>query len=150
MERLNQHIDLANRTDLPFTLVTIDIDHFKSINDQWGHNSGDKVLIEFARIISQIGRRVDFSARMGGEEFILVLPNTKEQGGVVIAEDLRKQLAATPIKLINGEVISITVSAGVACLHKNEDLESILSRADKAMYDAKKSGRDRVCVSESL
>jgi diguanylate cyclase (GGDEF)-like protein len=146
LERLEQHVKLSHRSGMPLTVVSIDLDHFKSINDSWGHHGGDTALLAFSKVASCIGRTIDFCGRMGGEEFVLVLPDTSCNGGLVAAEYLRERLAATPVRLDKGESIALTVSAGVASLETGETLDSLLARADEAMYIAKQSGRNQVCV----
>src|SRR5690554_3282691 len=146
LERLTQHVKLSHRSGMPLTVVSIDLDHFKSINDSWGHSGGDVALVAFSQRAKKIGRSVDFCGRMGGEEFVLVLPDTNSRGGVVAGEYLRELLASVPVKMEGGESITLTLSAGVASLEPGETLDGLLARADEAMYAVKQGGRDRVCV----
>jgi len=149
LERLAQHVDLSHRVGSPCTVVSIDIDHFKSINDKWGHSTGDYILQAFARIALKIGRSVDLCGRLGGEEFVLLLPNTDAKGGKIVADQLRAMLKAEPIKLINGHLVFLEISAGVASLKISETVESLLARADDSMYVAKKNGRNQVCINQT-
>ncbi|ART81367.1 GGDEF domain-containing protein [Oceanisphaera profunda] len=148
LERLREHAKLSYRSGGYLTVLSIDLDFFKKINDNWGHSAGDAALVGFADIAATLGRDIDFCGRMGGEEFIFVLPNTDSRGGVNLGNRLRERLAAAPIKLDNNESVTLSVSVGVAMLEKGESLESLLARADEATYAAKRGGRDRVCISE--
>lgn len=139
---------LARRSGMPLTVVAIDLDHFKRINDTHGHAGGDAALADFARIASGLLRDVDACGRMGGEEFLLVLPDTGAAGGVVVAERLRRQLAAEPIDVGGGEAVVLKFSGGVASLGDEETIDGLIARADAAAYDAKRSGRDRILVHE--
>lgn len=128
------------------TLLALDIDHFKSVNDTHGHDVGDKVLQEFAQRIESEVRGIDLVARTGGEEFIVVLPNTSIGQGAEIAERIRENVVGTNFEL--GEdmpTLPVTVSIGVSALDDPEDQpDDILKRADLALYDAKNGGRNRV------
>lgn len=131
------------RTDSPLCAVMLDIDHFKTVNDTYGHGGGDTVLRGVAaRVMGEI-RPVDILGRLGGEEFAILLPDTSLAGAVLVAERLREVLASTPIDA-DGTSILITASFGVAMLGTEEDLDAVLARADAALYDAKRSGRNRV------
>ncbi|MDF1643920.1 MAG: diguanylate cyclase [Pseudomonadales bacterium] len=145
LERLTQLIDQSSRFTENLSVVSIDIDHFKKINDTFGHAAGDQALVEFARVASSLGRKTDFCGRIGGEEFIFVLPGANLESAQKFGDKLRHSLAAEAVELSNGESITIKISAGVAMLHNDEYLESLLARADDAMYRAKQQGRDRVC-----
>ncbi|TRW49918.1 diguanylate cyclase [Aliidiomarina halalkaliphila] len=144
-ERLNQLIEQSARSAQNLSILSIDIDHFKNINDQWGHAAGDLALATFAGLASGLGRKTDFCGRIGGEEFLFVLPGTGLEDSQEFGNNLRKHLAESPINLDSGESITLSVSAGLAMLEDGESLESLLARADKAMYKAKQEGRDRVC-----
>ena len=145
LERLTQLIDQSSRFTENLSVVSIDIDHFKKINDTFGHAAGDQALVEFARVASSLGRKTDFCGRIGGEEFVFVLPGANLESAQKFGDKLRHSLAAEAVELSNGESITIKISAGVAMLHNDESLESLLARADDAMYRAKQQGRDRVC-----
>jgi diguanylate cyclase (GGDEF)-like protein/PAS domain S-box-containing protein len=145
-ERLHQLIDQSNRFFKKLCVLSIDLDHFKKINDKYGHAAGDQALVEFAQIASGIGRKTDFCGRIGGEEFIFVLTGANIERAEEFGNKLRHTLALHPVKLNSEEFITITISAGVAMLDNNESIESLLARADEAMYNAKQQGRDRVMI----
>ncbi|MGC2854794.1 diguanylate cyclase [Novispirillum sp. DQ9] len=133
----------SERTGAPLCAVMLDIDHFKAVNDRYGHAGGDAVLrAVVARIGAEI-RPVDILGRLGGEEFALVLPDTDGDGAMLVAERLRQALAAAPVPA-DGVDIPVTSSFGVAVLTAGEALDSLLGRADAALYAAKTSGRNRV------
>ena len=123
-----------------------DIDHFKRINDTYGHKTGDYVLENLAVIIKQNIREVDFFARYGGEEFIILLLNSSKEQTLLKAEELRKVVSEYSFKGID----QITISLGVCEYLKEDTYESITSKVDKAMYEAKENGRNRVCCFENV
>ncbi len=137
-------IQRALRYRLPLAMVMVDIDHFKSVNDTFGHMTGDAVLASFAHIISQEVREVDVVGRLGGEEFVVLLPNISGLEAVQVAERMRLSVAASEM-LVNGEQLRYTASFGVAEFDAKElSLSSFLARADEALYRAKRNGRNRV------
>ncbi|WP_026375414.1 diguanylate cyclase [Aestuariibacter salexigens] len=126
------------------SVVVVDIDHFKRINDRYGHDVGDKAIQWIAKCIQSSSRECDYVARMGGEEFAVLLPNTKAEGAEKAAEKVRKLIAGSPLQT-GGDIIDITVSAGVSAALKNDvDFDALLKRADNALYQAKESGRNKV------
>jgi diguanylate cyclase (GGDEF)-like protein len=130
----------------PLSVIMIDIDHFKRYNDTYGHGAGDGILSAIANLLKTQLRPIDFVARYGGEEFTVVLPCTGITGAVEAAERLRKTVGQTRFPLPDAaQPISVTISLGAAEKSGNEDAEAILSRADQALYRAKREGRDRVC-----
>ncbi|MCL2544798.1 MAG: GGDEF domain-containing protein [Clostridia bacterium] len=133
-----------NQTDL--CVLMLDIDHFKKVNDTFGHSAGDQVLVEVAQRIQSQTRQSDFLARYGGEEFVVVLPETSMEIAHRVCERIIKCVRGTPVVCEDGGNISVTVSIGVSHLFP-EDAESsqILSRSDVALYEAKRSGRNRWC-----
>ncbi|WP_247875902.1 sensor domain-containing diguanylate cyclase [Azospirillum sp. TSH100] len=132
-----------------FSLVILDIDHFKTVNDTHGHNAGDAVLIGITRLIRRRLRETDTFARIGGEEFAIILPETDGNGAFAVAESLRQAVADTLIDLGAGHSITVTISIGIACLdERHTSVSDILSRADKALYSAKGSGRNRTVHGE--
>lgn len=133
-----------------FAVLMLDIDHFKKINDAWGHAGGDQVLVAFADIASSCLREGDVFGRIGGEEFAMVLPNCSLEEARGIAERIRQTYAATPIDIGEGRSVSSTVSIGGAVALPPEDLESLLLVADRSLYKAKHLGRDRVQLEEAL
>lgn len=133
---------------LEMAIVIFDLDNFKSVNDTYGHDAGDRVIREFGRIIRACTRDTDISVRYGGEEFLLALPcnDSQETGGAIVAERIRAKLADTLIDVGNGQTIKVSTSCGVAYCHREDTLESLVNRADKYLYTAKHNGKNRVCV----
>jgi diguanylate cyclase (GGDEF)-like protein len=140
----------ARRAGTSLAVLIVDIDHFKSINDRYGHPAGDHVLVEVARRLRESVRRADFIARYGGEEFALVVPGVGPQELAGIGERLRTEVAMHPIQVLPGMSIHVTVSVGTAGYprHGNSPAE-LITTADRALYAAKSLGRDRVVVGES-
>ncbi|NTU26988.1 diguanylate cyclase [Bacillus tequilensis] len=139
----------ANTPHFQFALIYMDIDHFKTINDQYGHHEGDQVLKELGLRLKQSIRNTDPAARIGGEEFAVLLPNCTLAKAVQIAELIRGAINDAPIRLTNGEELSITVSLGAAHYPNNkEHPESLPILADQMLYKAKETGRNKVCFSE--
>jgi diguanylate cyclase (GGDEF)-like protein len=137
----------AQRMDRPFSCMMLDLDHFKQINDNYGHPVGDQVIQEFANRCAKHVREIDLIGRYGGEELIIFLPETERETAVMVAERLRTAIAATPVRIPNGE-INITVSIGLGAMDQNTtQLETLIARADQAMYIAKHKGRNRVAIS---
>ena len=123
----------------------LDLDHFKAVNDLHGHLCGDQVLVGVGRILRETLRVSDDRCRYGGEEFLLVLPDTTAEGAARVAENLRVRFARTPVLCARGAV-RFTASLGVAqALPGESDVNAVLGRADAALYAAKKAGRNRVC-----
>ncbi|XDE61958.1 diguanylate cyclase [Arthrospira platensis BEA 1257B] len=130
----------------PFSVLMIDIDHFKLINDNYGHNIGDEALKIMADVTVNALRKVDIFGRFGGEEFVVFLPETQADEALLVAERIRKAIAQTPI-YVEGQTINITVSIGVTIYESSEiSLDGLLMEADKALYDAKKQGRNQVVI----
>ncbi len=139
-ERLAQRLREAERYGRPFAVVLFDIDHFKGVNDRLGHAGGDAVLMELGRLLGGQTRDTDLAARWGGEEFVVLLPETPLDGALVMAERLRRAAAAHPFP--GGE--AVTVSLGVAAWRPGDTEDTLLARADAAAYEAKRAGRNRV------
>jgi len=136
-----QHsINMARRGENPLSIIFFDIDHFKNVNDHYGHLIGDKVLNQIASLVRQRIRKSDIIARWGGEEFVLLLPDTELDETIKVAEILRKAIDDEEFE----EVGNITCSFGVAVLEGNEDAEHLLNRADALLYEAKENGRNKV------
>ena len=133
-------------------LMIMDMDHFKSVNDTYGHDVGDMVLKQLADLIIQHSRSSELAARFGGEEFVVLMPETEPQSAIAAAKRFREVVEATSFKINTaGDTIKKTVSIGVASLHPDGDsAESLLKRADEALYEAKRGGRNRVTVSSVL
>jgi two-component system cell cycle response regulator len=140
----------AHRYQRPLTVLMIDLDHFKQINDRFGHSAGDQVLVGFARKTRSLIRASDWFARFGGEEFVIVLPETPLEMAESVAEKVRRELAAAPFLLASGEH-RVTASFGVAALTlgSDEDSDVVLGRADQALYRSKQEGRNRITVADS-
>ena len=135
------------RYDNPVSLVIFDIDHFKRVNDTYGHQTGDEVIRETARITSQLVRETDFAGRYGGEEFVVLLPGTTLDGAAQFAERLRSTIERQQIDY-QGSPLTFTISLGVATLADDmAGYQALLERADKALYQSKEGGRNRVTVS---
>jgi diguanylate cyclase (GGDEF)-like protein len=143
--QLHAELVRARRFQRPFSVVMVDVDHFKRVNDAHGHPAGDQALQAVARRLSGALRTVDTVARYGGEEFALVLPETAGPGARTLAERLREAVAAGPIEVSAGVSLPITVSVGVASFPSDaEDDTALLAAADRALYAAKAWGRNRV------
>ncbi|OFZ67196.1 MAG: hypothetical protein A2V79_01180 [Betaproteobacteria bacterium RBG_16_56_24] len=146
-ERLAEEILRAARYAKPLSLLMLDIDDFKRINDTHGHPAGDKVLQSLGQLLRGQLRQMDFAARYGGEEFTIILPETDFVGAKLVAERIRRAVAKLPIKLPDGREIDLTVSVGVACFPVCGDkAESLVEHADQALYTAKQEGKNRACL----
>lgn len=142
---LQDELERFQRHKHPMTLMILDLDHFKLVNDNYGHLTGDDALKLVSRIINKICRTGDVIARFGGEEIVILMPETPAENATVLAERIRTAIAAAPVKLGNGEQISITTSIGVASIPNDADTaESLILAADFALYEAKRAGRN--CV----
>lgn len=129
----------------PVSLMAIDLDHFKHCNDSYGHDAGDDILRDFAVRLASNLRPSDFACRMGGEEFVVIMPRTPGDIACMAAERLRRNICATPFRMRGvAQTLDITVSIGVACAETGDDVETLLKRADEALYEAKRAGRNRV------
>jgi diguanylate cyclase (GGDEF)-like protein len=147
-EYLVKLTSLARRNAEPIAVLVIDIDHFKSVNDTHGHDAGDAVLREVAgRMLGSV-RLEDMVGRWGGEEFLVVLPNTAAEGAAELAERLRQVVAETPCRLADGEAVQVSISVGCAA-SLMDDAGRLVRSADAAMYEAKESGRNRVVMAAS-
>ncbi|MDJ0917734.1 MAG: sensor domain-containing diguanylate cyclase [Woeseiaceae bacterium] len=151
--RLKEELARARRDRTGLVCLMLDLDHFKRVNDTWGHLAGDAVLQEVAHRIDAQVRASDVAARYGGEEFIVLMPEADVQAGLKLAERIRSAVSSEPVALGNGETVTITVSVGIASVDVEpgqDELksigESLIARADVALYSAKSSGRDRVIV----
>jgi diguanylate cyclase len=142
-ERLEKEVGLWQKNKNELLLAMLDLDHFKRINDNYGHLAGDKVLKIIANELRKRLRPSDFIARFGGEEFVLLIPNTSVREGLALLEKLRKAIEACPFHF-KGEPVTITVSMGLTAFRAGERNESVLQRADQALYRAKNEGRNRI------
>jgi diguanylate cyclase (GGDEF)-like protein len=141
-EQLHVELHAAARYDVPVSLILLDVDHFKRLNDEFGHPAGDSVLIDIGRMLQECARECDYVARYGGEEFVVILPRTDGTGAVVLAERFRAAL-----EIANWQFSPVTASFGVATAAPScASSESLIGRADAALYNAKIAGRNRVVV----
>jgi two-component system cell cycle response regulator len=147
---MSRHLDTliasAQKSGRPLAFLIFDIDHFKTVNDTHGHDIGDEVLREFAGRIGANVRGIDLACRYGGEEFVVVMPDTDIQFASAVAERLRSSVETTPFTISRPpNKLNITISIGIAESDKGEDTaEKLLHRADQALYRAKRDGRNRV------
>jgi diguanylate cyclase (GGDEF)-like protein len=136
----------VNRYKDNLSLLMVDLDHFKSVNDSYGHPAGDVVLQKVAEAMNTQLRASDTLYRYGGEEFVILLPETDSRGALTVAESIRRKVADTAIVVDGQQTVTITVSIGVACFPQDtEKQEDLLKKADQAVYVAKNNGRNRVC-----
>jgi two-component system, cell cycle response regulator len=149
LAELQSRFELSRRHARPISVIMCDLDHFKQINDRYGHGAGDIVLAGFGERVRQNLRGTDLAGRIGGEEFLLVLPETEVDGALLLAERLRASLSDTPHMLPKGPV-QVTCSLGVAqWILEDRDAGALLGRADEALYAAKKQGRNKVVVART-
>ncbi len=139
-------VNTKNSSLLPISIIMIDIDHFKKVNDTHGHDAGDRVLILFANILQQSIRNSDLVARMGGEEFLIVFPNTQLDEAEKITNAIREKIEKTSFYATEETPLKITASFGIAMAEQVKELESAMNKADTNLYAAKRSGRNRVCI----
>lgn len=146
--RLASELERARRYDSVLTLLMVDLDHFKKVNDTYGHLVGDEVLREVATLLQNEIRSVDVVARYGGEEFVVVLPETSLVGAMTFAERIREHVAATPFAVSLVEGLQLTCSIGVSSYPSTtiNTVDDLFARADEALYRAKADGRNRVCL----
>jgi diguanylate cyclase (GGDEF)-like protein len=138
---------LGKRDGTPLSMIMLDIDRFKRINDTYGHQVGDKVIMALSHCIKEIKRKSDIACRYGGEEFILLLPKTEKEGALELSERLRQKIEERTVKLEDGKQVHFTVSIGVSEVDyvTDKNIEDVIRRADDAMYMAKREGRNRIC-----
>jgi diguanylate cyclase (GGDEF)-like protein len=146
-QTLPLEIERTYRSGQPMALILLDIDHFKQFNDQWGHELGNQALTHVAQLINITVRKLDMACRFGGEEFVVILPNTDLAQAVSVAERLRTMIATTPLEAM-AQSIPLTVSLGVDEYRTQlvESPEGFLRRVDNWLYQAKKAGRNRVAA----
>jgi len=148
-ETLQREIKLSLRYEQPLSVIIVDIDHFKQINDTYGHAQGDCVIKAVTDRTATCIRGTDILFRFGGEEFVVVLNSTDLDGAYFLADRIRHVIDQAPC-FCNGQAIPVTISAGVACLHLEEKQKDFFNRADHALYQAKEKGRNRICVANDL
>lgn len=144
-KRLDEEVARARRSRRPLALMFLDVDHFKRLNDSYGHQAGDRVLSSVAKMIASGLRVHDFPARYGGEEFVVLMPDTVSEQALVVAERVREAVAGASFRF-KGQPVQVTLSAGVCELRDGDNPEEMVASADRALYEAKHAGRNR-CVS---
>ena len=144
MEKVDEWLRHMERYDGRLCVIMLDVDHFKAVNDLYGHRIGDRVLTDVAHLMRESVRQTDFVGRYGGDEFLIILPQTDAGGAAVMAERTRAAIQGSPMHDADGNTFSVTASLGVAewCKGDHEDL--IITRADTALYHAKDEGRNKV------
>ncbi|MCP3869244.1 MAG: diguanylate cyclase [Gammaproteobacteria bacterium] len=148
-KRIDEEISRCKRYGSALSLLLLDADHFKKVNDNYGHKAGDKVLQVIGMLMGQVTRESDFPARYGGEEFVILLPETDLEGSIRVAEKLRLAIEKKPFHS-NDSRVTITISCGLSVFRKSDSIESLFERADKALYKAKETGRNRCCTEDDL
>jgi diguanylate cyclase (GGDEF)-like protein len=145
-ETLALEMERTRRSAQPMALIILDVDHFKPFNDRWGHETGNKALVHIAQLINLAVRKLDVACRFGGEEFVIILPNTDLQQAAQVGERLRDMVASTPFEVNPQETVAITASLGVdiSTPHHGDTVDSLLQRVDRWLYQAKHQGRNRV------
>lgn len=146
---MNKEMLYSRQAGGSFGVLVIDVDNFKQINDRYGHDGGDQVLLQIATTLSNNTRGGDYAFRLGGEEFLLVLVDVNTEKVMKAAEKLRSHIAAERFRLPQGEMLNVTVSIGVAVHDGHPDYEHLLRRADQALYEAKRNGRNRCVLAPS-
>ncbi len=140
-DRAQELVAIARRYQQPIAILTVDIDHFKQVNDALGHAEGDRALQRLATILRQTLRATDVAARFGGDEFVVIMPQTRLDAALVVAERIRRAVAESPGPMPLGVSIGAAAASGAEA-----DLDSLLARSDRALYAAKRLGRNRVCA----
>ena len=148
--QFRQVLATGTRFERPFSILMLDLDRFKQLNDTHGHQRGDAILIEFSQRVKHTLREVDTFARYGGEEFIVLLPETDEEGGGITAEKIRDSIRSQPFGSLGDEPVDVTVSIGVSSYpHHGSTFHELVEAADRALYQAKQEGRNRVCIADN-
>jgi len=143
VDRLNAEMRFANRHEKALALLFVDIDHFKKINDTFGHQAGDYVLAAVARELNTTIRSEDVLARYGGEEFAIICREIEKEGALALGERLRRAVERAKFEY-EGQTIAVTISVGATVAHKPQQVQPLIASADAAMYEAKRAGRNRV------
>ena len=149
LELLTSEMTRSKRYNRPCSLIMCDIDYFKKINDKYGHDGGDQCLISLSQLLHQQLRTQDAISRWGGEEFLIMLPETNQRQALAVADKLRQSVAQTPFHYRN-QRIALAITAGVAEFDTRSGLESSIERADRALYQGKQDGRNRCIAAMQL
>ncbi len=146
LQALDQEMERTMRSGQPTSLIMLDIDHFKKVNDSWGHETGNQALKHVAGMIARTVRRLDIACRYGGEEFAVILPDTDLGAAAQVAERIRQAIAESPLEL-GSNTLELTASLGIATyrLDRKSVPDDLVARADHFLYQAKQEGRNRVC-----
>ncbi len=143
-EHITHESKMAMRYGNSLAMLVLDIDHFKRVNDRYGHKAGDCLIKAMAEIMKSTARTTDYTFRYGGEEFVMLLPNTIPDGAMLVAERIRETVEQTEC-VCHGQALSMTISIGVSSLTSQDKDDSLFLRADDALYKAKRNGRNQVC-----
>jgi diguanylate cyclase len=151
-QKLNEHIEIHKQNDIDLCLLILDIDHFKQVNDTFGHQTGDNVLRYTANLMKKHITEHHYAARYGGEEMAIIMPNTSLNQAMQIAEKIRISLAKHPLKLKGSKksIGTVTLSIGISSFKINDSIETLIERADQAMYRAKDNGRNQTMIEHSI
>jgi diguanylate cyclase (GGDEF)-like protein len=149
LQALEQEIERTQRSGQPTSLIMLDIDFFKKVNDLWGHEIGNQALVHISRLIVQTVRKLDIPCRYGGEEFAVILPDTDLRASVYGAERIRRAIEEHPLPVAQ-QALKLTASLGIATFTTNQPItvEELVEEADRYLYQAKDNGRNRVCHAE--
>lgn len=142
---LSRDMDMARRYGQALSVIMLDMDHFKSLNDTYGHHAGDAALRAVALLLREQLRNIDMSFRFGGEEFVVLLANTDARAAALVGERIRSAVEQLPL-LVGDRTIRLSASLGCATYQLGETQQALLQRADRALYEAKRGGRNRLCV----
>lgn len=148
-ERIETEFNRWQRYQTPLTMAVWDIDKFKNVNDTYGHQAGDRVLTVVAKLLSKQVRETDFVARFGGEEFVLLMPETTVEQAIKVADNLRNSIEQCEFHF-KDQRVPVTISCGLAQFSEGDKVETAFNRADKALYYAKHNGRNRCCTEQDL
>jgi diguanylate cyclase (GGDEF)-like protein len=144
--KLTSEVDHAHRLGQPLSIMMMDLDHFKRVNDTYGHHTGDKILKSAGHIILGFIRKTDTACRYGGEEFVLVMPGTDLENAFTVAERIRTAMAENRFQAEGKQSISVTLSMGISGLKPGEGVDALMERADRGLYEAKRKGRNRTVM----
>lgn len=149
VQALEQEIERTQRSGQPTSLIMLDIDFFKKVNDQWGHEIGNQALIHLARLLQKTVRKLDIPCRYGGEEFAIILPDTTLAASIPVAERIRQEIEKSPL-IVAQKSLNMTASQGIAIYTDKQKttVEALVKQADHYLYLAKESGRNRTCHAE--